>query len=457
MAFALSVVLFCYFWGVGYPVVSLLHTRRDLVRNALIAPAVGVVVTIYLTYVFSRLGYPVGKFAHFLALGTTLITAVAWIRLRPPLAGRHLLPYIPIAIVAFSATGWPLLNHGFAWLGDINPDMTNYVLDAHRLVDQAYIQSPDPETWRNQRDFAAYYVIFPMQGVRSGSELLLAWVITISGRNGLMIYMPVLVAVHVALIAAAAAMITTPHRYARLLAAALMSLSAMLTLGVILQLIGQVLGLMLLALGVVICLSRFYRLCVGLRWRFVGLAALIMATFLISYPELLPFFVIAFVIYHGLGSKELCTYAPPAFKVLLAIAVLACVLTAPDILRLLAFMLHQVQGAGMRFTEIFPYFLIPSGLAALWGLRPFGAADDPWLPTSIVLGATLGVLAILSACWLNWRREPAAAVTAVMLAMAAPLFLTDNGFGTLKLAMYMQPFLLPTMVLAASLAVRGAR
>ncbi len=109
MAFALSVALFAYLWIVGYPVVSLLHTRRELIRNALIAPAVGVVVTIYSTYVLSRMGLPVGKFAQPLALLTLALSVIVWVRIRPPLARRHLIPYAAIAILAFLATGWPLL------------------------------------------------------------------------------------------------------------------------------------------------------------------------------------------------------------------------------------------------------------------------------------------------------------------------------------------------------------
>jgi hypothetical protein len=459
MAFALSVTLFVYFWGVGYAVVAILHTQRDLVRNALMAPAVGVAVTIYSTYVLSRLGLPVGKFAHFLAVGTIILAAAAWLWARPLLPARHLLPYLPIALLAFVATGWPLLNHGFTWLGDINPDMTNYVLDAHRLVDQAYIQSPDPAVWRNQSDWAAYYVTFPILGFRPGAQLLLAWAITITGMNGLMVYMPLLVALHVALIAVATALIGVPHRYARLLAAILMSSSAMLTLGVVLQLVAQVLGLILLALSCILCLSPFYRLNRRVLWRFIALAAVVMTTFVLSYPEMLGFFGLAFLIYHGLAAIDIRRFVVPASKAIIAIAVIASVPIAADAFSLVTFLLQQIQvgGTTMRLPELFPYFLIPSGLGAMWGLNEYVAGESVWLSASIVCGAVLGVLAVASTCWLSWRREPAAAVGVVMIAVAPVLFLTDNGFGALKLAMYVQPFLLSTMALATCLTLRGSR
>jgi hypothetical protein len=49
-------------------------------------------------------------------------------------------------------TGRPLLTLGFSWLGSFNGDMANYVLDAHRLVEQAYIQPPDPKAWVDRSD-----------------------------------------------------------------------------------------------------------------------------------------------------------------------------------------------------------------------------------------------------------------------------------------------------------------
>src|SRR6185436_1533858 len=135
MAFALSIGLFVYFWVIGYAVVAALHTQRDLVRNALIAPAVGVVCTIYPVYLLSRLGFPVRSFAHILTAITTFVAVALLIWQRPLAPRRHLVPYLPILVFAFAAVGWPLLTSGFAWLGTINPDMTNYVLGAHRLVE----------------------------------------------------------------------------------------------------------------------------------------------------------------------------------------------------------------------------------------------------------------------------------------------------------------------------------
>src|SRR6516164_6870326 len=187
MAFALSVGLFAYFWVVGYAVVAAFHTQRDLIRNALIAPGVGVAVTAYSVYVFSRFGLPVGSFAIIHAIATVVFACVILALLKPVLPARRLFPYAVIGIIAFGTTGWPLLTLGFAWLGDLNSDMTQYVLDAHRLVDQGFIQAPDPKAWLEQADSSIYYVVYPLFGIRTASDLLLAYVITLAGKNGLMV------------------------------------------------------------------------------------------------------------------------------------------------------------------------------------------------------------------------------------------------------------------------------
>ena len=459
MAFALSVGLFAYFWVVGYAVVAALHTQRDLIRNALIAPGVGVAVTVYSLYVFSRLGLPVGTFAVIHAIATGILACVILLLLRPVLPVRRLLPYILIGLIAFITTGWPLLTLGFAWLGSLNGDMANYVLDAHRLVDQAFIQPPDPNAWLERSDLSLYFVEFPLLGVRTASDVLLAWVITLTGKNGLMIYMPVLVALNVALIAAATALITTPHRYARLVTAAVMSVSAMLALGVYLQLIAQVLGLLLLAVAAALCFARFYRLKLGSLVRHVALAATVLATLIVAYPEMVPFFGIGFVIYHAADSIELYRSRRTALTAFLAIATITIVLVGPEFVKHGVHLFAQLGGAGTtsQTAGIFPYFLIPSGLAALWGISPYIVGESSSLDAEIVIGAALSLASILSIFWLVRRHEPAPAIAAVMVALAVPLFLGESGFGLLKLAMYAQPFLFSTIILATLLLLRASR
>jgi hypothetical protein len=459
MAFALSVGLLVYFWVVGYAIVAALHTQRDLIRNALIAPGIGVAVTIYSIYVFSRLGLPVGSFAVIHAIAMVILACMALVILKPVLPARRLAPYVLIGIIAFVTTGWPLLTLGFAWLGNLNGDMANYVLDAHRLVDQAFIQAPDPKTWVDRSDVRTYFVEFPLVGMRTASDLLLAWVITLTGKNGLMIYMPLLVALNVALIAAATALITTPHRYARLVTAAFMSASAMLALGVCLQLLAQVLGLLLLVLAAGLCFTRFYRLKLGNLVRHVALAGMVVATFVLSYPEILPLFGAPFMIYHATDWREIYGSLRTAVTAFFAVAMTSFVLIVPDFVNHTFYLFYNSYAAATTSGNVgtFPFFLVASGLAALWGLSPYVVSQNSWVDAEIAIGAVLSLAAIVAMLWLVRRREPAAMIAAVMAILAMPMVLLESGFGLLKLAMYVQPFLLATIILATLSLLRASR
>ncbi len=457
--FALSVAFFVYFGVIGAAVVAALHTRRDLVRNLLIAPAVGMVVTLVLTYLPNRAGYPVASFARWLT-PATLAAAVAFLLWRRPLFPvRRALPYVAIAAFAFVASGWPLLAQGATWLGQLNPDMANYVLGAQRMVDQGFLQQLDPEVWARQSDWAAYFVSFQIFGIRPGSELLLAWAIALTGQTGHAVYMPMILAFHVALIWAATALISVQYRFARLLAGALLASSAMLTLGVVTQLIGQTLGLTLLALAAVLCLAPFYRTARAYMLRFVALGGLVMAGFFLGYPETLPFFGLAFLIYHALGIRREGRNYGRGLAAVAGVGVVGCGLIAPEVPGLLRFMIGQATSSTstMQMAELFPYLLISSGLAAVWGLRHYVPTFDPVLIAAIVAGMALSLCASAGAVWMALRREPAAAITVVMLALVPLLFAANSGFGMYKIAMYMQPFLLPTSVLALCRVLRVAR
>jgi hypothetical protein len=368
------------------------------------------------------------------------------------------MPYTSIAALAFVSAGWPLLTRGLTWFGDVNRDMLQYVMDAHRLVEQPATQAPNPDVWLSQSDWSSYFIIYSLLGVRSGSQLLLAWLISVTGENGLAVYMPLLVALHVTLIAAATGLISTPHRRARLIAATLMACSAMLSVGLLTQLIGQVLGLTVFILSCILFMSPFYRLAPRALLRFTLLAAMVTASFFLSYPEVLPLFVASFLVYHCVGSRDIGGFLAPASKTVALATVCACILIAPDVLSVAFFFFYQLQTAtAMNYPEIFPYFLRLAGIPALWGFTSYAAADSRSFDAAFLAGAVLGVAGLAGTFWLTWHREPAATTLAVMTVLIPYFLFSNNGFAIFKLAMYAQPFLLSTVVLSACLLTRVSR
>src|SRR5262245_2716722 len=138
-------------------------------------------------------------------------------------------------------------------------------------------------------------LIYQVYGVRSGNDLVLASLIAITGKNGLALYMPLLVALQAAIISATAALVSTPFRFARLLQFLALCCAAMLTLALAWQLFGQISGMLLLVLSCVLLLSPFYRLGGISLCRFITLATLVISVFVLTYPEMVPFFGLAFL------------------------------------------------------------------------------------------------------------------------------------------------------------------
>ena len=118
---------------------------------------------------------------------------------------------------------------------------------------------------------------------------------------------------------------------------------------------------------------------------------------------------------------------------------------------------HASGIAATSCSNLFPHFLAPAGLAALLGLVPYAATGGELIAAMIAVAAVLSAISIAATVWLVYRREPAAAVTLVMVILGIPLIGGGSGFAVFKLAMYIQPFLLLTLVLGLSLMFRIGR
>ncbi|MEI9987041.1 MAG: hypothetical protein WDN69_30105 [Aliidongia sp.] len=160
MAFLVSIGLFAYFWIVGFAVLGVLYRRNDLVRSTLIAPAVGIVTVLHANYALSRAGFAIGTVAQPLAMILALMAIAALIWQRPKLPGWRGLPYLLVLALAFVASGWPLFENGFAWLSHSIRTAANYMLDTNRLLRLPFAEITDAATWRNQTDWASYFVIY---------------------------------------------------------------------------------------------------------------------------------------------------------------------------------------------------------------------------------------------------------------------------------------------------------
>lgn len=454
LALGLSISLFV-FWGVvGFALLAVLHTQRNLLQNMLLAPVVGMAATVLPIFFLNRSGLPVARFGVQLAAALLLLSfGLIW-RLRPVVPLRCYMPFAWILLLAILMTGWPMLEFGFDWISYANDDMANYVLAAHRFLNHGFTDIPNVDDLVQGRDYSLSYWFMDMRGVRPGSQLLLAWVISVTGLTGHQIFMPVILALHIGLISATGALVHQSRRFrlGALLTCGMLSLSALTSLATLYQLIAQVGGLGLLIGCATLLFRPFEDMRVEAQLRQGLLASLLVSALSIVYPEVFPFLGVAFVLYVVVGLRRRRLALRPLLALLATVVIVGVALFRSYWASIFSFLigqaLHGFKPAAPD-TSLFPFFLIPSGLASLWGLlRLTWPLPEPFQSTAILMGGLLLLAAAAASIVMTWRGQPAATLAFVMLSTGIHLFVQRADFGLYKLTMFIQPFLLATLVTA---------
>lgn len=73
--------------------------------------------------------------------------------------------------------------------------------------------------------------------------------------------------------------------------------------------------------------------------------------------------------------------------------------------------------------------------------------SEPWLSLGVLAGFVLLAATVVAVFEAVRGGEAAGAPAAIMLALGAVLFMKQAGFGLFKLGMYVQPFIIPCLVL----------
>lgn len=449
IALLLTCSLFFFWFLLGRSVLLLIPGQSGLGRE-LLAPAVGLAAILLPLFWLSRVGLPVGSFGGAL-FGIALLAgaAVHWHR-RAAGIPREYGPFAGILGMALLAVGWPMLFHGLDWLSYGNNDMTNYSLLAYRFLGHGFFDVPDAAEILGGRHYSQ---TFWLQGLleRPGSELLLAGVAAVTGLHPTQAFMPLIVSAHLALIGALGALMAgrgSGSLGAARLGMAGLAVAPMLSFGALYQLLGQTLGLTLLigVFGATALLGAD-----GTRrpsLRDAALVAVLLAALLILYPEVLPFYLAGSAALGMLHLFRRQTRRPHLGAWLRAFGVVVALvpLFLQNYLRGAAmFLQHQVQSgvSGARqAADVFQQYLLPSGVAGLWGLlNIYAPPPEPFLSIAIAAGAVLLLgTAVFSLGRLS-RADPVAVMFVAMLGAIGLLRLKGSAFGLYKMAMYFQPFL----------------
>lgn len=455
-AFLFTFAIFVLWALIGFAVISVFKPGLRVLQGFLLSPALGIAVIILPVFFINRSGVPVKDFGGLLLLVLALTSVVILAIIRPVFPIKRLLPYFGVLTGALLLAGWPMFSFGFDWLSFANDDMANYCLAAQRFLNHGFFDQLNLEDLKSGKDYSlAYWFMHVAGGVRSGSELMLAVVWAFTGLNAHQIFMPVILALHLALIAATGAMLADLGRARRtpLIAMGLLAISPLTTLGALYQLIGQIGGLALLTAAIALMYRSFH---IANSFRLIRgtvPAALIFAAIFVWYPEVLPFFGLGWILYVIFMLVFRTQNAWRVISAAMVVGVLVSLALNKYVIAAVSFMLTQASG-GMLPADpnavLFPYFLVPSGMAAFWGLIPIaGDIREPFVSLSIACGLFLFY-------WVGRyvlpkeikRPEAPACMLLVMIAISFFLFYRNIDFGLFKLAMFAQPFLAGVLAIA---------
>ena len=452
IAFLLTILLFLFWSLVGRAILSVLSCHRS-VRDALLSPIVGATSTTILTAWVNGAGIPVKQCGP--VIGGALFGAAVIIlaRTRPIVPVQRLKGIAVSLLIAVLITGYPMLRFGFGWLAFGNDDMANYCLASRLFLDHGFFDIPDSHSLLYDQYASSFYYFWNvLGGIRSGAEETLAWVSSCTGLTSLEVFMPVTLALQLVLISATGALVfrNSKQKAPAIVICTWLAVSALIALGTVYELIAQVYGLALLAGICAVAMSSFGFLPRAAIIRASILCAILGAGIGIVYPEILPFAVLPILAYHLrlalLNRETLRSLAAPAVATAVSLLVLLGPFTPSAILTLAEQASRGTQSSSV--TVLFPYYLIPSGLAQIWGFLPLSQWNSPFLGLAIVAGGFLLALTAAGAFWIAWRGERSSMILLAMTVVGIELFAKRIGFGLFKIAMFAQPFLIGSAVLS---------
>ncbi len=465
-ALVLSFAFVVFLAFVGRATLATCRWRGGILRAWLLAPAIGLAVVVLATTFLNQAGLPVRSFAWPLTLALAAGTAAVFRWRRPAGPGNALQPFVAVALFSLFWTGWPHFRFNFDWLSYVNDDFVNYSLAAERFKDFGFWRTPTLEELAG-RDITQYYWFMHVPGLmRFGSELTLAWVSALVGVKSLGIFMPVILGLGLIQLFAAAALVLHRGRWRRraLITMALLAISPLFMLGTLYQLIAQVGGLALMLAATCFLTARIP----GTRRRLVPHAlalAIVGSAVAVYYPEITAFAVLVTAMVGAVewlqayrrtsAARTVLPRLRDSFPKMRLVLVLYGVVGVLLLLRYnvlsYVFTIMLQMGSGFRSVDLslslFPYFMIPTGLANFFGLMPLSVNfGEPFTSLTILAGMLALITALGFAGRDALRPAPMAALLLVQFFLALKLMRSGNDFGLYKIAMFMQP------ALAAALA-----
>ena len=456
-ALVLTIALLVFFAVVGRALLTLLADGLDAVDQVLLSPAAGLAFVVVAVYTINRFGVPVGTFGPWFCIGGVATSLAVLVARRRALPLKELWPYGLVLLGALIVVARPMIELGFGWVANANPDLGYYVIAAQRVFRNGFEQLPSVNDMLTGRE---YSILAHTYGFAAGGDLILALVRSATRLRGDEAFMPVIVAFHLSMIASVGAMgrRAVGGNRAGVASAALLAVSPLAAYSILQQFLGQPIGLAFICALVALMFARdgtFPDVAGGRIW----LAALLVAGLALTYPEILMLLAIL------LAAGAIVALVRRRFKVrkflsfcgatfLLTVLVLNGYFPRAAII-VTAELLDRVAESPEH--PLFPFFLTAKGFARVWGFRRFDDESSSFvLPILIILGAALLAGTVVWAVRSASRGFGAAVAFLTLAVLATVFYITRADFGLFRLAMYVQPFLIAAFV-AGLVATRRAR
>ena len=438
--------------AVGFIAMPKKIARENFLTAILLSPALGLAFLTCLLFFCSRIGIPVKELKYpFVALIVVLGILFSQRIIDLSVPSRALLGFIfiPLGTVLSS---WPIFKYGFKWVSYFNDDMTNYVLGATRFYNFGYDKKPGISFFLGKDYSQAYYNLYSASGIRSGSELYLSSSSILVNGHVMQIFMTCLLSVHMVLIFTILGIghIIWPQQKERAIVLyACLVISPLFSLGFLYQLFGQVGGLSFGILIIGLTLLIYRENYSTYSWRLASLIVLTFTAECIWYPEFLAFLLpaVLFILRWIIRNHKYITW-----KFVIVLLPLPLILNT-YFFQAIKYGFAQVSrttkssSGSSALAELFPHFLKPHGLITLVGLEPMNRFfKDPWESILTVIALMILTFTAWYAAKLKKQINLFILTYMFMFTVFIYLVLSKNGFGSFKIAMYIQPFFLLAIV-----------
>ena len=456
-ALLLQCGIFALFAFVGYGLATALVPERDSLRNVLLAPVLGAAAFTVPAVLLNHIGVPVGVSAWPLTLFLIVLAAAALRRRgeRARVPWRALWPFLALLPAALVLPCRPLFEFGTDWLSFSNEDMINYASTAQRLLDYPFYAQPPAldVAGGGKLSQEGFWFHDVLGNERVGVDTLLALVSALARVRPFNAFMPFIGAGYFMLIWASAALGLARESRPRLALGigVAVVLSSLTTLGVLYQLLGQVFGLAGLAASIAVLGDPGEEVVRHNAAGHIAFRVAIFAFVVAAYPELFPFVVLAALLEY-VGVPLIERRRPDylgGFAALLAAGLAFVVLWNYGLTMAHVIAARFASATGRNTDFLFPYFLLPSGFAAFWGLIALDYPPDPYMSVAIVAGASLLALQLVAILVASRAIQPAALTALVMTALGVAFFVRRDDFALFKMTMYVQPFFAASLALGA--------